>query len=148
MRENRLKQCNVFIKRGCLAEPVELVVNWINWFLTLPTDSSKNKESNKKNGAQFWARMRENRLKQCNVFIKRGCLVEPVEPVSNQCNWLIKILIIYQKIPQRTRNPTKKERRSIPSLDEGELAKTRQHVYKIGLVMQGLLNRFPTDSSD
>ena len=65
----------------------------------LPEDSSENKESNKTNGAQFQARMRENRLKQCNVFIKQGCLVEPVESVPNQFNRLIKILKIYQKIP-------------------------------------------------
>ena len=33
-------------------------------------------------------------------------------------------------------------------LDEGELAKTRQCVYKTGLDMQDLLNRFPTSTTD
>ena len=40
----------------------------------------------------------------------------------------------------------KKQRRSVPSLDKGELVKTRQHIYKTGLDMQDLLNRFPTSS--
>ena len=40
---------------------------------TLPEDSSKNKKSKKKtNDAQFRARMRENRPKQCNVFLVEG----------------------------------------------------------------------------
>ena len=43
-------------------------------FETLLAYSSKNKECKKKIGAKFRARMRENRPKQCNVFIKRGCL--------------------------------------------------------------------------
>ena len=98
---------------------------------TLLADSLKNKES-KKNNTQFRARMRENRLKQCNVFIKQGCLVEPVESVPNQFNRLIKILKIYQKIPWRIRNP-KKIRRSILSLDEGEPTETMQCVYKTEL---------------
>ena len=75
MRENRLKQCNVFIKRGwsCrtgwtgsqLVQPIEENSE------ILTENSPKNKESNKRNNAQFWARMRNNRLKQCKVFIKR-----------------------------------------------------------------------------
>ena len=99
---------------------------------TLLADSLKNKES-KKNNTQFRARMRENRLKQCNVFIKQGCLVEPVESVPNQFNRLIKILKIYHNIPRRIRNPTKKKWRSIPSQDEGESVETMQCVYKTEL---------------
>ena len=57
-------------------------------FETLPAYSSKNKECNKKNGTQFRARMRENRPKQCNVFIKWDCLAEPAESVPNQYNQL------------------------------------------------------------
>ena len=36
----------------------------------LTVDFQKNKESKKINGAQFRARMRENRPKQCNAFIE------------------------------------------------------------------------------
>ena len=71
MRENRPKQCNVFIIRGYLAEPVQPIEKI---YETLAVDSSKNKESKKKTDNQFWAQMRENRPKQSNVFIKRGCL--------------------------------------------------------------------------
>ena len=71
--------------------------------------------------------MRENRPNQCNVFIKRDCLVEPVELVPNWFNWLRKILKLYQKIPRRIRNPTKK-RRSIPSPNKGELTEIMQRV--------------------
>ena len=39
----------------------------------LPKYFSENKESKKINGTQFWARMRENRMKQCKAFIKQGC---------------------------------------------------------------------------
>ena len=43
---------------------------WNSTFWVVIT-SSKNKESNKTNGTQFRARMRENRPKQCDVFHKR-----------------------------------------------------------------------------
>ena len=90
---------------------------WNSTFWVVIT-SSKNKESNKTNGTQFRARMRENRAKQCNVFIKWDCLVEPVEPVPKWFNWLRKILKLYQQ----------KKWHSILSPDEGVPAETMQHV--------------------
>ena len=74
MRENQLKQCNVFIKRGWSCR-----IGWTGSQLVqlveenseiLTADSPKNKKSNKRNNAQFWAQMRDNWLKQCNVIIK------------------------------------------------------------------------------
>ena len=81
MRENWLKQGNVFIKwgwscRSCWTDSWSVQPLEKNYEM-LTTDSPKNKESNKRNGAQFWAQIRENRLKQCNVFTKRGwsCMI-------------------------------------------------------------------------
>ena len=48
-----------------LVEPVE------KFFEILTVNSPKNKESKKSNDAQYRARMRENRSKQGNTFIKQ-----------------------------------------------------------------------------
>ena len=74
MRENRLKQCKAFIKRGChqatrwtgsqSVQPVE------KSYEIITVDSLNKKESKKINSAQFRSRMGENRPKQGNVFIK------------------------------------------------------------------------------
>ena len=58
-----------------------------------------------------------------------------------------KLWYFNSKFPKEQRIQ-KKQRRSIPNPDEGEPVKTRQRVYKIGLDMQDLLNRFPTSSTD
>ena len=73
--------------------------------------------------------MREILLKQARVLRIWKCShnelqPKPDEPTPNQSSQLTKNIKNFQKIPQRVRNPKKKKRCMISTLDEEDMSKT------------------------